>query len=415
MLSRRTLLHAAALAMLPPLRAPRAQEMPPGDMPREDLPWEDMPWVTDREIRIGSTAPYSGPLAPYSAIAQTQAAYFRMVNARGGVNGRRITFISRDDGYSPRRTLDQTRRLVTEERVALLFNGLGTRTQAAARPYLNNRRVPQLFVGSPAEEWDDPQHYPWSMGFSPSARTEAEIYGKFIRQERPGARIGVLYQNDGFGQDYLIGLRRALGDAYPDMVVKEASYEVTDVTIERQARALKAAGADAVVTAAASRWAIQMIRAMAALDWKPLHCMTYASSSVGVVIRPAGLAHANGMITAEWLKDPTDARWAHDPGMASWRAFMVKHYPAGDVTDINTVYGYAVAHVLMRVLTQCGADLSRANIMRQAANLVDLEVPVLLPGVRVNTSPANYRPIRAMRLHRWGRSGWEPFGPVISV
>jgi branched-chain amino acid transport system substrate-binding protein len=400
MLNRRTLLQAGGLAILSPLSA---------------LAADDMPGVSNTEIRIGNTAPYTGPLAAYSAIAETEAAYFRMVNARGGVHGRRIVFVSLDDGYSPRRTLDQTRRLVAEERVALILNGIGTRTQAAARPYLNNRRVPQLFVGSPAEEWDDPQHYPWTMGFSPSARTEAEIYAKFIREQRPHARIGVLYQNDDFGKDYVLGLRAGLGDAYPRMVVMEAPYEVGDATIEAQALALKSAGADALVTAAASRWAIQMIRAVASLGWKPLHCMSYASSSVSVVLQPAGLENAAGLITAAWLKDPTEPRWAHDAGMAEWRGFMTRFYPEGDATDINTVYGYAVARVLVRVLEQCGDDLSRANIMRQAANLVDLGLPVLLPDIRINTSPTNYRPIRSMRLHRWGEKGWEQLGPVISV
>jgi branched-chain amino acid transport system substrate-binding protein len=400
MWSRRTLLQAAAAAALVPGGRTLAA---------------DMPGVTATEIKIGNTNPHSGPASAYGAIANAEVAFFRMLNEQGGIGGRKINFISLDDAYSPPKTVEQTRRLVEQEGVAFLFNGLGTPTQTAVRQYLNSRKIPQLFVATGADKWGDPQHYPWTMGWQPSYRTEATIYGKYLLREKPTARIGVLYQNDDFGKDYLMGLKEGLGDAYAKMVVKEVSYETTDPTIDSQAVTLQSSGADALVTAATPKWAAQMIRKIAELNWKPLHFMTNVSISVGSVLKPAGLENATGLISAAYGKDPTDKRWANDPGMQEWRRFMDKYMPAADITDLNHVYGYGVALTLVQVLKQCGDDLSRANIMKQAANLKDLEIPTLLPGIRVNTSPTNYHPLRAMQLERWTGTTWELFGDVISA
>jgi branched-chain amino acid transport system substrate-binding protein len=399
MLSRRTLL-AAAGASLAPFAEARAAEMP---------------GVTDKEIKIGNTNPHSGPASAYGVIANAEAAVFRMVNEQGGIGGRMINFISLDDAYSPPKTVEQTRRLVEQEGVAFIFNGLGTPTQTAVRQYLNARKVPQLFIASGADKWGDPEHFPWTMGYQPSYRTEAVIYGKYLLREKPQAKVGVLYQNDDFGKDYLIGLKEGLGDAYAKMVVKEVSYETTDPTIDSQAVSLQSAGADTVLTAATPKWAAQMIRKIADLDWKPLHFMTNVSISVGAVIRPAGPEKAVGMISAAYGKDNTDPQWANDPGMNQWRAFMAKYMPGADINDINHSYGYGVALTLMQVLKQCGDDLSRANIMKQAASLHDLEIPTLLPGIRVNTSATNFHPIRAMQLQRWTGTAWALFGEVISA
>jgi branched-chain amino acid transport system substrate-binding protein len=400
MLNRRTLLSSAVLVSAAPALRARAATMP---------------GVTATEIKIGNTNPHSGPASAYGAIANAEVAYFRMINDRGGINGRKINFISLDDAYSPPKTVEQTRRLVEQEGVAFIFNGLGTPTQTAVRGYLNAHKVPQLFVATGADKWGDPKHFPWTMGWQPSYRTEAAIYAKYILREKPDAKIAVLYQNDDFGKDYLAGLKDGLGERYTKMVVKEVSYETTDPTIDSQAVTLQSSGADVLVTAATPKWAAQTIRKIADLNWKPLHFMTNVSVSVGSVIKPAGAANAVGMITGAYQKDATDPKWANDPGMQEWLAFMKQYMPGADITDNNHTYGYGVSATLMQVLRQCGNDLSRANIMRQAANLKDLEIPTLLPGIRVNTSPTNYHPIRAMQLQRWTGKTWDLFGEVISV
>jgi branched-chain amino acid transport system substrate-binding protein len=371
--------------------------------------------VTATEIKIGNTNPHSGPASAYGVIATTESAYFRMVNDQGGVGGRKINYISLDDAYSPPRTVEQTRRLVEQEGVAFIFNGLGTPCQTAVRQYMNAHKVPQLFVATGADKWADPEHYPWTIGFQPSYRVEAAIYAKYILREKPDAKIGVLYQNDDYGKDYVTGLKEGLGDRAASMLVKQVSYETTDATIDSQAVSLQAAGVDVVLTAATPKWAAQMIRKVADLDWKPLHFMNNVSSSVGAVIKPAGMDKAVGLVTAEYRKDQSDPQWANDPGMNEWRAFMKQYMPDGDLKDNNTTYGYAAAHTLMQVLRQCGGDLSRANVMKQAASLSDLEVPTLLPGIKVSTSAANFHPIRAMQLQRWNGQTWELFGAVISA
>lgn len=400
MWNRRTLLQTAAAAALIPAGRARAAEMP---------------GVTATEIKIGNTNPHSGPASAYGAIANAEVAFFKMLNDQGGINGRKVNFITLDDAYSPPKTVEQTRRLVEQEGVAFLFNSLGTPTQTAVRQYLNARKIPQLFVATGADKWADPQHFPWTMGWQPSYRTEATIYAKYLVREKPNAKIGVLYQNDDFGKDYLLGLKDGLGDAYSKMVVKEVSYETTDPTIDSQAVTLQSSGADVLVTGATPKWAAQTIRKIAELNWKPLHFMTNVSISVGSVIKPAGAENAAGLISAAYGKDGVDKRWADDPGMQEWRRFMDKYMPGADVNDINHVYGYGVSLTLVRVLKQCGDDLSRANIMKQAANLKDLEIPTLLPGVKVATSPTNFHPIRSMQLERWTGTTWELFGDVISA
>ncbi len=400
MWNRRTLLTSIAAATLLPTSRARAEEMP---------------GITDKEIKIGNTNPHSGPASAYGMIANTEVAFFKMVNDRGGIGGRMITYISLDDGYSPPRTVEQTRRLVEQEGVAFMFQGLGTPPQTAVRQYLNAKKVPQLFVATGADKFGDPEHFPWTMGYNPSYRTESAIYGKYLLKQKPDAKIAVLYQNDDFGKDYLAGLRQGLGDAYAKMVIKEVSYETTDPTIDSQVITLQGSGADVLVTAATPKWAAQTIRKVADVGWKPLHFMSNVSISVGSVITPAGAEKAAGMISAAYGKDQTDPQWAHDPGMTEWRGFMKQYMPDADLTDQNIPYAYAAAGTLMQVLKQCGDNLSRANIMKQAASLTDLELPTLLPGIRINTSAANFHPIRSLQLQRWTGKAWELFGSVISA
>jgi branched-chain amino acid transport system substrate-binding protein len=400
MLNRRTLLTVAAATLAAPAIIARA---------------EDTPGVTATEIKIGNTNPHSGPASAYGAIATADAAYFLMLNDQGGINGRKINFISYDDGYSPPRTVQQTRRLVEQDGVAFIFNGLGTPCQTAVHAYMNSHKIPQLFVATGADKWGDYAHFPWTMGWQPSYRTEAAIYGKYMLKEKPDAKIAVLYQNDDFGKDYLAGLKDAQRDKYATMVVKEVSYETTDPTIDSQAVTLQGTGADVLVTAATPKWAAQTIRKVAELNWHPLHFMTNVSVSVGAVLKPAGEDNAKGLITGAYQKDATDPQWANDPGMKQWLAFMQKYMAGADITDNNHTYGFGVSMTMAQVLKQCGNDLSRANIMKQAANLKDLEIPVLLPGIRVNTSPTNFHPIRSMQLQRWSGKGWVLFGDVISA
>ena len=374
--------------------------------------WADTVGVTDTELKIGNTAAYSGPASAYGIIAKTEAALFKMINEQGGVGGRKINYVSLDDGYSPPKTVDQVRRLVEEEKVAFMFATIGTPSNTAISRYLNNKGVPLLFLGSGANKWGDFKSQPWVMGWQPSYRTEAQIYTNYAKQNKPGAKIGILYQNDDFGKDYPAGVKDALGPDF-DKLVKTVSYEVTDATIDSQALSLKEWGADVIITAATPKFAAQMIRKIADLNWKPLHFMTNVSISVGSVITPAGPENALGMISAAYLKDPTDPTWKDDSGMNQWRAFMAKYMPEADLTDGGPVFGFGVTYTLWQVLKQCGTDFSRENIMKQAANLKDIDVPVLLPGIKVNTGPANFHPIRQMQLQRWNGKTFELFGKVL--
>jgi branched-chain amino acid transport system substrate-binding protein len=373
----------------------------------------DTPGVTATEIKIGNTDAYSGPASAYSVIAKLETAFFKMLNDQGGVGGRKINFISLDDGYSPPKTVEQVRRLIEEDQVALLFNTLGTPTNSAIYRYVNQKQVPQLFVSTGADKFGDYQHFPWTIGFQPSYRIEAQIYSKYILDNKPNAKIGILYQNDDFGKDYLVGMKDVLGDNFDKMVVT-ASYETTDPTIDSQITSLQGAGANVLLVAAIPKFAAQAIRKVHDLDWKPLFFMSNVSSSIGAVIKPAGPENAIGIITAGYLKDPNDPMWKNDAGMNEWRDFMAKCMPGADTTDGIYVYAYAVSKAMLQVLKQCGDDLSRENIMKQAANLDDLELPTLLPGIKVNTSPTNYHPIRQMQLSKFDGTIWASLGDVIT-
>ncbi len=373
----------------------------------------DTPGVTATEIKLGHTIPYSGPASAYGVIGRGHAAFFKMINEQGGIAGRKITLISLDDGYSPPKTVEQVRRLVEQDEVAFMFSPLGTPNNTAIQKYLNQKKIPQLFVATGADKWGNYKDFPWTMGWQPSYRTEAQIYAKYLRAQKPGGRMAVLYQNDDFGKDYLIGLKDALGAEYAKMVIKEASYEVTDATIDSQAVALKDSGADVLLTAATPKFAAQMIRKVYDIGWRPLHFLTNVSSSVGSVITPAGKEKAVDIITAAYIKDSTDPNWKDDPGLAEWRAFMKAQLPDADMTDGGYLAAYGVDVTMMQVFKQCGSDFSRENIMRQAANIKDLTVPVLLPGIKINTSPANFHPIRQMQLSKWNGNNWQLFGEVI--
>jgi branched-chain amino acid transport system substrate-binding protein len=382
-------------------------------------PWpslaENAPGITDAEIKIGQTMPYSGPASAYGVIGRTEAAYFKMINEQGGVNGRKINLISLDDGYSPPKTVEQVRKLVEQEQVAFLFNTLGTAPNSAIRDYLNENKVPQLFVATGATKFGDYEHFPWTMGYQPTYQTEARVFAKHVLANKPGAKIGVLYQNDDFGKDYLIGLKSVFGDKYAAMVIKEASYETSEPTVDSQVIDLQSSGADTFVIAATPKFAAQALRKAYDIGWKPLEYLTDVSYSVGAVLKPAGFEKCVGALTGSYGKEPTDPAWKDDAGLKAWREFMTKYMPGDNQTDNNAVYGYGVAMTMVQVLKQCGADLSRERIMKEAANLKDLDAPVLLPGMKINTSPTNYYPIRQMQMARFNGQSWELIGDLISA
>jgi branched-chain amino acid transport system substrate-binding protein len=371
------------------------------------------PGISDSEIKIGQTMPYSGAASAWGADGLAEIAYIKMVNERGGVNGRKIRLISLDDAYSPPKTVEQTRKLVEHDEVAFIFSSLGTAPNSAIQKYLNERKVPQLFVASGASKWADPEHFHWTMGWPPSYYTEARIYARYIREHTPDARVAVLYQNDDYGKDYLSGLKDGLGDRYAKMVVAQVSYEVTDPTVDSQIVTLQASGADVFVDIAGPKFAAQAIRKVHAIGWQPLHFLNTVGSAVGAVLQPAGLENSVGIITARYYKDPGDPQWADDPGYREWLAWMKKYNPDGNVADYYNVLGYNIAMTLVHVLKQCGDDLGRENIMRQAADIHGLELPMLLPGVVVNTSAADYRPIRQMRLVQFDGQTWKSISDLI--
>ena len=373
----------------------------------------ETPGVTATEIKIGNTMPYSGPNTSYYPVGKADAAFFQWLNDEGGVAGHKINFISLDDSYSPPRTVEQTRRLIEEEHVAFMFNALGTPTNSAVHRYLNQRKIPQLFVCTGADKWADPEHYPWTIGYLPSYRTEAQIYAKYMLKENPNAKLAILYQNDDFGKDYPAGVRDALGQDWDKHVVKAITYEVTDPTIDSQIAELQASGANALLVAAVPKFAAQTIRKAHDLSWKPMFFMTNVSISVGSVLRPAGPEKAIGLVTGQFCKDAVDPAWDSDAGMRQFKAFMAKYLPSADISDGFYIWGYGASYLLWKVLEQCNGDFSRENVMKQAANLKSLEVPVLLPGITVNTSPTNYHTIRAMQLARWDGKSWVRFGEVI--
>ena len=372
------------------------------------------PGVSDTEIKLGNTSPYSGPASAYGVIGRSIAAYFAMINEQGGVNGRKINFLSRDDGYSPPKTVEMVRRLVEQDHVLLLFQTLGTPPNSAIRGYLNENKVPQLFAGSGADKWNDPKHYPWTMGWQPSYRVEARIYARYILKNLPNAKIAVLYQNDDFGKDYLIGLREGLGDRADKWIIAIQSYETTDATVDSQIVSLQGSGANALLTAAIPKFAAQAIRKVYDIGWKPTHFLTNVSISVGAVMRPAGLEKGTGIISATYLKDPTDPQWQDASEYNEWLAWMKKYNSSANVSDAFSVNGYSVAQTMIAVLKMSGDDLTRENVMKQAANLHSLQLPMLLPGITVSTSGDDFAPIKQMQLQKFDGTTWKLFGDVIS-
>ena len=370
------------------------------------------PGASDTEIKIGNINPYSGPASAYGMIGKTIAAYFNKVNAEGGIKGRKITFISYDDGYSPPKAVEQARKLVEGDEVLLIFQSLGTANNTAIERYMNSKKVPQLFVATGATKFGDPRNFPWTMGWQPSYQSEGRVYAKYLIEHHPNGKIGVLYQNDDYGKDYLKGMKDGLNGKIP--IVSEQAYEITDPTVSSQLISLQSSGADIFFNVATPKFAAQAITKVAELGWKPIHLLNSVSNSVGAVLKPAGFENAKGILTTAYVKDVTDATLRDDPGFIEWSAFMDKYFPDGDRTSSFTAYGYSVAQTLVQVLRQCGDDLSRENVMRQAANLKQLELPMLLPGITVNTGPNDYFPLKQLQMQRFNGTILELFGPVIS-
>jgi ABC-type branched-subunit amino acid transport system substrate-binding protein len=371
------------------------------------------PGATDSEIKIGNIMPYSGPASAYATIGKTEDAYFKKINAEGGINGRKINFISYDDGYSPPKTVEQARKLVEADEVLLVFNPLGTPGNTAIQKYMNSKKVPQIFVSSGAAKWNDPKNFPWTIGWQPSYQVEARIYAAYILKNYPGKTIGVLYQNDDFGKDYVIGLHEGLGDQAGKLITIEASYETSAPTVDSQVVQIKTANPDIFINVATPKFAAQAIKKVAELAWHPVHFLTNVSVSVGGVMKPAGYENDQGILSASYLKDPKDPQWKNDPAMNEWRAFMTKWYPEGDQEDASTTFGYGVAKGLEQVLRQCKDDLTRENVMRQAANL-NFEIGVYLPGTKIKTSPTDFAPLEQLQMMRFKGETWELFGPIMS-
>ncbi|WP_315763816.1 ABC transporter substrate-binding protein [Bradyrhizobium sp. SZCCHNR2009] len=371
------------------------------------------PGASDTEIKVGQTVPFSGPASAYASIGKTQAAYFNMINDQGGINGRKIKLIQYDDAYSPPKAVEQVRKLVEDDEVLLTFQIIGTPSNAAVQKYLNAKKVPQLFAATGATRFTDPKNFPWTMGFNPNYFTEERIYGQYILKEHPNAKIGVLYQNDDLGKDYLNGLKAGLGDKASSMIVAEVSYEVSDPTIDSQILKIKSAGADLVFSAATPKQAAQAIKKIAELDWKPTHIVDINATSVGAVMKPAGLEASKGVISVNYGKDPLDPTWKDDPGMKRYFSFMAKYYPEGDKNSNFNIYGYSTAELLTTVLKMCGDNLTRENVMKQAASLKHVTGDLALPGMEINTSPTDYRVNKQLQMMRFDGERWELFGPIL--
>jgi len=375
----------------------------------------DTPGVTATEIKIGNTNPYSGPASAYGTIGKAIGAYLKKVNDEGGINGRKINYISYDDAYSPPKAVEMVRKLVEQDQVAALFQTLGTPTNSAIHKYVNQQKVPHLFVATGATKWNDPQHFPWTMGFQPNYQTEGRIYAQYILKNLPDAKIGILYQNDDYGKDYRKGLHDGLGEAAKKLIVMEQTYEVTDPTIDSQIANLKNSGANVFFNVTIPKFAVQAIKKSHDIGWKPTHFLNNVSSSLGTVLKPAGLDASKGLITALYQKEITDPQWKNDKGYLDWVAFMKKYYPEGALDDQSNAYGYLAAQTLVQVLKQCGNDLSRENIMKQAANLKNFELALLLPGMKVNTSPTDFAPIEQEQLAKFDGERWMLFGELYDA
>ena len=373
------------------------------------------PGVTQTEIKIGHTNPYSGPASAYGTIGKAITAYFKKINDEGGINGRKINFITYDDGYSPPKTVEMVRRLVEQDQVAFVFNTLGTPTNSAIHKYMNQQKVPHLFVATGATKWGDPKNYPWTMGWQPTYQAEGKIYAQYILKNIANAKVGILYQNDDYGKDYLKGFEDAFGDAAKKIIVSKQSYEVTDPTVDSQIVNLKNSGANVFFNITIPKFAVQAIKKAHDIGWKPTHFLNNVSSSVDVVIKPAGIDASKGLITCLYLKDPTDPQWDKDAAMQEWRAWMTKYYPDGNQKDGFNVYGYSVAQTVVAALKQAGSDLSRANIMKQAASLKDVALPLLLPGIKVNTGAEDFYPIEQEQLAKFDGERWALFGEIFDA
>jgi branched-chain amino acid transport system substrate-binding protein len=369
--------------------------------------------ATDTEIKIGNIMPYSGPASAYGVIGKTEAAYFKMINDAGGINGRKINFVTYDDGYSPPKAVEQARKLVESDEVLLVFNPLGTANNTAIQKYMNAKKVPQLFVATGATKWNDPKDFPWTMGWQPSYQSEARIYAKFLMKEKPDAKIAIMFQNDDFGKDYLKGLKDGLG-AKASMITAEESYETSEPTIDNHVVKLKATGADVFVSITTPKFAAQAIKKLAEIDWKPMHIVSNVSASVGSVIKPAGFENAQGILSAAYAKDGADSQWDNDPGMKKFYAFLEKNFPEGNKLDGSVVYGYGAAQTMVKVLEMCGDNLTRENVMKQAASLKDFAPDTLLPGVKITTTATDFAPIEQLQMQRFKGEKWELFGDIIS-
>ncbi|MHC2254412.1 ABC transporter substrate-binding protein [Bradyrhizobium embrapense] len=370
--------------------------------------------ASDSEIKIGNIMPYSGAASAYGVIGKTEAAYFRKINAEGGINGRKITFISYDDAYTPPKTVEQARKLVESDEVLLIFNSLGTPPNSAIQKYMNQKKVPQLFVATGATKWNDPREFPWTMGWQPNYQSESVIYAKYILKNKPDAKIAVLYQNDDYGKDYLKGFKDGLGSKAASMIVAEDSYEVTEPTIDSHIVRLKASGADVFFNITTPKFAAQAIKKNAELNWHPLHFLNNVSGSIGSVIKPAGFENAQDIISSQYFKDPTDPQWKTDKAMIAWNEFLDKYYPEANRADASVMYAYIVSQGLVHVLKACGDDLTRENVMKQAASIRDYEPGGLLPGVKVNTSATDFAPLSQLQLIRFKGQTWERFGEILS-
>jgi branched-chain amino acid transport system substrate-binding protein len=368
--------------------------------------------ANDKEIKIGNTNPYSGPASAYGTIGKTIDAYFKKVNAEGGINGRKINFISYDDGYSPPKAVEQVRKLVESDEVLLVFQPLGTPSNTAIQKYMNAKKVPQLFVATGATKWGDPKGNPWTMGWQPNYQSEGRIYAQYLLKNHPQGKIGILYQNDDYGKDYVKGLKDGLAGKM--QIVSELPYEPADPTVDSQIINLKASGADVFFNVTTPKFAAQAIKKAHEIGWKPVHLLNNVSNSVGSVIKPAGLEASKGLLSTGYLKDPTDPTWDNDAGKKEWLAFMDKYFPEGDKTSSFTAYGYSVAQTLVEVLKRCGDDLTRANVMKQAASLKNVTQPMLLPGITINTSATDFYPIEQMQMQKFNGERWELFGPIMS-
>jgi ABC-type branched-subunit amino acid transport system substrate-binding protein len=400
-LTRRTILAAAPAALtLAAIPARAAKQYGPG--------------VTDAEIKIGNTGPYSGPASSYSPVPKSMAAWCKMVNDQGGVNGRKINFISYDDSYTPPKTVEMARKLVEQDEVLCTAGTLGTPTNSAIWHYMNQKKVPQLFVATGATKWDDPKDHPWTIGWQPNYQSEGRIYATYIMKQKPNGKIGVLYQNDDFGKDYLKGLKDGLGDKAKSMIVMEASYETTDPTVDSQIIGLKSAGVDVFVNTAIPKFAAQAIRKTAEIEWKPLHVLSSIGASVGATLKPAGFENCKDLISDFYLKDATDPQWKDDAGYKEWAAFMDKYMPDADKSDAGYVAGSSLAAMLVQVLKQCGDELTRENVMKQAASLHDVTVPMLLPGIKANTSPTDFAPLKQVQMGKFDGQKWVLFGELIT-